>query len=190
MEKSTIKSLNLVIKKKSQRLIVNFTQTRVGPNRQLWNDQNRKNSDQRLSRALENIFEQLQPHLLYATELAGPEIKLGKEIDERKFFDEFEFKEIPLFQGLQITSIEFIGNESIDSVKLKGYRETQLTNKPFKVPLQTGVINLDRAADNHYPLVHILIEQIDDLETCVQNWLQGETSDAPVIADEDNGKVF
>lgn len=180
-EQKHIKSLVLTTKRKKQLLTVNYSQSEVGPKRQIWSPKFSKTSDQRLSQALENLFIMLQPHLLYANELAGTNIKLGKEIDDRKFFDEFEFLDIELFKGLQITRVEFIGNDAVDSVKLWGYRETQNRNKQFKVKLETGVINLSREEDNHYQLVHILADQVDDLQTSVQNWLSGETSDAPIV---------
>ena len=130
-----------------------------------------------MSRSLSDVLEKLEPHLLYSTELCDTSIILGKDIDAKKFFDNFEFREEERFRGLKVTGIDFIGNNDvIDSVKLKGYRETQLTDKGFKVKFETPVINLDRAAENHYPLVHLLDEQINDLHTALLAWHQkGET---------------
>jgi len=169
----------LSTKKDNEFLKVQYKKSEVSPKRSaaIWNAEYTKKSDQPLSGALSNMFDMLTPHLLYATELTGMDIKLDKEIDAKKWFKEMRYHSEERFEGLQITEVHFFGKDSIDKIKLKGYRETQHSEKGFKVKLETDWIDFDRAAENHYPLLFILIEQIDDLETSAVAWLEkGETN--------------
>lgn len=167
-----IKSIKITTKKKREFLTVKYGQDEYSKDKQQFDAGYQKISDQPMSRALSDVLDKLQPHLLYATELCSKEIILDEKIDARKWFNDFAFNEEERFQGLKVTQVDFIGNNGdIDSVKLYGYRETQETEKGFKVPLQTQVINLDRAADNHYKLVVILEEQIEDLHASIKSWL-------------------
>jgi len=172
-----INKVTITTKKKRDYIAIEFDNILVSPDKQMFDEKYIKKSNQLMSRSLSDVLEKLEPHLLYSTELCDTSIILGKDIDAKKFFDNFEFRAEERFQGLKVTGIEFIGNNDvIDSVKLKGYRETQLTDKGFKVKFETPVINLDRAAENHYPLVHLLDEQINDLHTALLAWHQkGET---------------
>lgn len=172
-----IKSIKIQMKKKREYLSVSYGDAEYSKDKQQFDADYKKVSDQPMSRSLSDVLDKLEPHLLYATELCSKEIILDEKIDARKWFNEFKFNEEERFQGLQITQVDFIGNNGdIDSVKLYGYRETQETDKGFKVPLQTQVINLDRTADNHYKLVVILEEQITALYEAVEAWLlKGET---------------
>lgn len=176
-EKATIVKLKLNAKKET--LTVGFQKTEVMKKGRIFDTEWTKTSNQPMSMALHNIFRSLQPHLLYANELAGVDIKLDQELDARSFFNDFKFEEVQLFKGLQVTAVDFIRNDSvIDGVIITGYRETQLTDKGFKVPLTTGPIMFERSSPNKYPLLFVLEEQIDDLETCSTNWLEkGDTND-------------
>lgn len=168
-----INKVSIATKKKRDYLKVEFAKVEIGKEQQMFDAKFTKQSNQPASRKLSDALEKLCPHLLYATELCTTEIILDDKIDARKWFDEFKFHEEERFQGLKITGIEFIGNNDvIDSVKLYGYRETQLTDKGFKVPLETQVINLDRTAENHYPLVVILEEQIQAVHDGLEAWYE------------------
>lgn len=172
-----IDKLQVTTKKKRDYIKLSFGKVEVSKEKQMFDARFTKQSDQPMSRALSDALDKLAPHLLYATELCTTEIILDEKLDARKWFDEFQFNEEERFQGLKITGVEFIGNNDVvDSVKLSGYRETQLTEKGFKVPLETQVINLDRTAETHYALVVILEEQIEALHEALIGWLEkGET---------------
>ena len=125
-----------------------------------------------------SAWEKLSPHLLYASELCNTEIILDETIDERKWFNEGKFLDEERFQGLEVTTAEFItGKEGIlEGVKLWGHRTTQLTEKPFKAPLETPVISLARGMDNGYKLVVVFDEQIQDVLDGLVRWHEhGET---------------
>lgn len=184
-DQAHLSKLTLKVGRKVSTLTVAFKKAEMSRHNDVWNTEQSKKSDQRLSRALDNLFITLQPHLLYASELHGIDIKLDEELDVKRWFNDFEFENEDAFQGLQVTSVEFIGNGNIDGVKLKGYRTTQLTDKPFKVPLETGVISFDRANENRYKLLFILIPQIEELEQATLAWLErGDTSPVPNAAEE------
>lgn len=172
-----ITKVTITKKKQQEWMKVFYDKPEYSKDKQQFDTTWTKNSNQPMSRKLSNSLEKLIPHLLWATELTSREIILDENIDERKFFNEFEFHEEERFNGVVIERIDFIGTEQvIESVKLYGYRETQLTEKAFKVKLETPVINLDRAAENHYALVVILDEQISDLMEDIKGWLvEGET---------------
>lgn len=169
--------VTVITKKKKQYLKVEFNKAEVSKDKQIWDAKFVKQSDQLMSRLLSDSFEKLEPHLMYASEMADTSIMLDETIDAKKWFDEFKHREEERFQGVVVTSVDFIGNNDvIESVKLYGYRETQTTDKPFKVKFETPVINLDRAAENHYPLVHLLDEHVSDLSAGILAWLEkGET---------------
>lgn len=174
---ATISSIKLNVKK--ERLTVNFERNEVGKKGQPYHTKNQKDSDQPMSMALQNLFRAIRPHLLYANELAGDSIKLGEDLNELKFFNNFEFEEIELFHGLQVTEIIFTRNDGvIDAVEIKGYRETQFTDKPYQVKLSTGPVSYDKSSVNKYKLLHVLEEHMGDIETAVGRWLEkGETAD-------------
>lgn len=184
-EKKHISKLTYNVKK--ERLSVTYKSLKVAKGGRIFSEEHTHDSDQPLHRSLDNILKALRPHLLYATELAGENIKLDEELDAKKWFNNFEFEEEKLFQGLQVTSVEFIGNEAIDGIRIKGYRETQNTDKPQQVKLDTFPIMFE-GLDNPYPLQFIVEEQADDLETCVQNWLKGDTSVEQAPANQHSAK--
>ena len=172
-----INKVSITTKKKRDYIKLELDKVEVSKDKQLFDVHWTKKSNQLMSRKLSDLMEKLEPHLLWATELTDRTIITDEKIDARKFFNEFKFRDEERFQGLKVTGIDFIGNNDvIESVKLYGYRETQLTDVGFKVPIPTPVINLDRTAENHYPLVVILEEQILDLHAELLLYLEkGET---------------
>lgn len=136
-----------------------------------------KKSTQPMNASLDKAWSMLTPHLMYGSELVDTSIILDESIDERKWFEKLGWNEEERFQGVVVEELEFIGNNDIiEAVKIKGYRETQLTEKPFKVKIETPVINFDRAAENSYPLLVILEEQVDAINEGLKSWyIHGET---------------
>lgn len=131
-----------------------------------------KESNQFLSVDLDNAFRRLIPHLMFASELIDDSIKLDRDMDYPTWFKEHHYEDDNRFHNVVITEVEFIGTEALDAVKLHGYKATSRTDKEFKVKIETPVINLDRVAENRYPLVAILDEQINDLELELTEWLE------------------
>lgn len=131
-----------------------------------------KESNQFLSVDLDNAFKRLIPHLMFASELIDDSIKLDRDMDYPLWFSDHHFQDDSRFDNVVITEVEFIGTEALDAVKLRGYKATSRTDKEFKVKIETPVINLDRVAENRYPLVAILDDQINDLQLELTEWLE------------------
>lgn len=159
-------------KKKNSLMEVRFNKTSVGMGGNQLKDAWSRKSNQLMSKDLNNCIERLIPHLMFASELADRSLKLDKDMDYNRWFEEFLFTEDKRFDGVVITSVQFIGKDTLDAVKLYGYKETEFTDKPFKVKIETPVISLVRTNENSYPLVAILDTQIDTLQHEIEEWLE------------------
>lgn len=163
-------------KKNKSFMQVNFNKKAGNMTGQQWNDQWSRKSDQLMSKDLSDAIDCLKPHLMFASELIDDSIDLDQNMDYEKWFSEGHYNDDERFNNLTITGIQFFGTEALDAVKLFGYRETEKTDKPFKVKIETPVINLDRVKENHYALVSIIDTQIDTLQEKIEGWLEkGET---------------
>lgn len=170
-------------KKNKSFMQVNFNKKAVGLTGQPFSDNWSRKSDQLMSRDLDNAINRLIPHLLYASELADDSINLDGNMDYETWFKNFHYNDDERFNNVVITGVQFFGTEALDAVKLFGYKETERTAKPFKVKIETPVINLDRVAENSYPLVAILDDQINDLQLEIDEWLErGKTATQGEIA--------
>lgn len=167
--------IQLVHKKKKTLVKVFYNQHEVSKEGNGFDVEYTKKTNQYMSRSLDEAFQVFKPHLLFGSELAGTEINLDENMDYQKWFSEGHWDADSRFDGVEITEVQFIGNEVLDSVKIKGYRRTQLTTKPFDVKIETPVINLDRVAENHYALVTLLDEHADILLQEIEKYLAGET---------------
>lgn len=172
-----INKVRVTRKKQKDYITVEYDKAEVSKEKQIFDARFKKTSDQPMSRLLSDGFDKLCGHLMFASELIDHSIKLDSTLDGEKWFNELKHHEDERFNGVVVTGVDFIGNDDvIDSVKLYGYRETQLTEKPFKVKIETPVINLDRTAENAYPLTSLLDDHINDLHTSILAWRdKGET---------------
>lgn len=173
-----LKISQIDIKKRGKKSLVKVTYNEKEANKE-GNDFDTvktKQSNQYLSRDLDNAISRLKPHLGFASEMADSSIKLNDEMDYEKWWDEHEYLDDERFAYLEITKIQFVGTEALDAVKIFGYRATQLTDKEFKVKFETPVVNLDRVAENRYALVHLLSDHCEDLLVEIDAWLsKGKT---------------
>jgi len=170
------KKITITTKRKRQFVKVIFFKDEVGIEGQVFSAKLTKETNQMLSKSLGTAISGLIPHLLYSTNLTDSSIKLDANMDYPKWFREGHYADDKRFDNMAVTSIEFIGKEGLDAVKIFGYKETEWTDKPFKVKLETPVINLDRVPENHYALVAILDEQIDDIIKGIEDFLEkGDT---------------
>lgn len=168
----------LTKKNKQQYLKVVFAKDEVSRDGQIFDARYVKESNQKLSKELSVSFQTLTPHLLFASKLADSGIKLNKDMDYPKWFKEDHWKDDERFEDVFITGVEFFGNDTLESVKLFGYKEIDWTDsdRPFKVKIETPVLHLDRSEQNRYPLVVQLDEQVQSLVSDVDAWLEkGET---------------
>lgn len=167
--------IQLTHKKNKTLVKVFYSQTEVtlaGDNHE---NEYTKKTDQFMSKSLQHCVDVFKPHLLFASELAGDKINLDENMDYMKWFNESNWEQDERFQGVEITEVQFIGSDTLDSVKIKGYRETQNTEKPFKVNIETPVINLARDSEYAYAMVTILDEQADSLLIELEEYVKGKT---------------
>lgn len=158
-------------KRKGKVLIkVTYNEDEVSRFENVWDTKKTKESNQYASVSLNKAIDNMIVHLMYGSELISPEIKLNKDLDYPLWFKDQHFKDDERFSFIEITKVQFFGNEKADSIKIFGYRETQLTDKAFKVNIETPVINLDKSSENYYKLVTILSDQVDDLQTELEHW--------------------
>lgn len=168
--------LTLIRKRKKTLIKVVYNQSEANSQGNNFDVKWVKESNQYLSKELDDAITRLTPHLLFASELIDESIKLNRDMDYETWFKDFHFQDDARFDNVVITEIEFIGTEALDAVKLKGYKGTSKTDKEFKVKIETPVINLDRVKENRYALTSILDEQIDDVQLKLTGWLErGET---------------
>lgn len=168
--------LTITQKRKKDYLRVTYNLVEVSKDRQTFDANYIKTSNQPMTRELSDAIKKLIPHLMYGSELVDSTMKLKDNLDYEAFFNKFHFQDDERFDGVEVTGVQFYGKESLDSIKIFGYKETQLTAKPFKVKIETPVINLDRMEENRYALCALLCDHVDDLETLLDNWLtKGDT---------------
>jgi len=108
-------------------------------------------------------LEKLTPHLLIAMELADPTYTLiDKDYPmDKKYFDSWEWKEDPRFEGLTVTGILVVGKEAVDGIYLLGTKETSLGGIS---KLKTPLISLVKEVESeNYPLQLIIDAQIETL---------------------------
>lgn len=130
-------------------------------------------------------FDRVTPHLGIVAGYADHNYPLiNKEmIMDKKYFDDFEWSGDKRFQGLVLTGLRFKGTGSFpDSVSFVGYKECSFGGvTPLKTPyidLLYGPAEKDGNGENefeeekepaapkkNYPLVHLLITQIQTVIT-------------------------
>lgn len=160
---------------KQHKISVRYNATEVGEHG-TWSPKWTKESNQFLSADLDNCIQKVIPHILFAAEYISEELSLDGELNYGKWFNEHQYLDDKRFTGVEITKIQFYGKEALDSVKFWGHKTTQRTDKPFKSPLETPVIQLNKNSENYYPLVVILEQQMDDLQLALEEWLnKGKT---------------
>lgn len=178
MEKQKITKVEVTRKNKKNYVKLFVKQVVVNKEFVQFSEENTKKSDQPMNRELASAWERLGPHLMYGSEMCDTTILLDESIDERKWFNEAKFLDEERFQGVECTRVEFVtGAEGVlEGVKLYGHRTTQLTEKPFKAPLETPVLSLARGLTNGYKLVVVLDEHIQDVLDGLVRWHEhGET---------------
>ncbi len=168
-----LKFTELKIKKrgKQHKIAAKWVSTEVGANG-TWTPTWTKESNQFLSADLNNCIERIIPHILFGAEYISDEINLDDKLDYKKWFNEHQYLDDERFTGVEVTKIQFIGNEVLDAVKIWGHKITQRTEKPFKAPLETPVLSLQRGGDYQYPLVTLLDEHMDNLLGALDEWLE------------------
>jgi hypothetical protein len=169
--------VELKVKKrgKNHRVTAKFITTETGKHG-LWTPTWTKESNQFLSKDLDNCISKMIPHILFGGEYISEEISLDAELNYPKWFEEHLYLDDQRFTGVEITKIQFYGKDAVDSIKIWGYKETQRTEKAFKAPLETPVIHLSKEVAGYYPLVTILDEQVTNLIAALDGWLtKGET---------------
>lgn len=168
-----LKFTELKIKKrgKQHKIAAKWVSTEVGANG-TWTPTWTKESNQFLSADLNNCIERCIPHIMFGGEYISEEISLDGKLDYAKWFNKHEYQDDERFTGVEVTKIQFIGNEALDSVKIWGHKITQRTEKPFKTPLETPVLSLMRGGDHQYPLVTLLDEHMNNLLLALDDWLE------------------
>lgn len=162
-------------KKKKTLVKVFYNETEVSLEGNHFNVENTKKTDQYMSNALSKCVDMFKPHLMFASELAGDKINLDGTLDYQGWFSKGEWEKDTRFQGVEITEIQFIGNDVLDSVKIKGYRATQETEKEFKVNIETPVVNLARESEFAYAMVVLLDEHANNLLLELDEFIKGKT---------------
>lgn len=158
-------------KKKQDLMTVKYNRKAVLKDGTPFKERTATERDLPMHRELQYAIEALVPHLLWSTELIDEKINLDAKMDYEKWFSESLYAEDSRFNNVTITGITFYGTEALDAVKLHGFKETIKTAKPFRVKIESPVINLDRVAENQYALVKILDEQIDTVLIEIEKWL-------------------
>lgn len=167
--------IQLTHKKKKTLVKIFYNQTEVSLAGDQTTAEYTKKTNQYMSKALDEAVKVFKPHLLFGSELAGTYIKLDENLDYQKWFKTGKWEDDERFDGVQVTEIIFIGNDVLDAVHIKGYRTKQRSAKPFNVKIETGVLNLDRVAEQHYPLVVLLDEHCNTLLFEIEEYLKGKT---------------
>jgi len=156
------KSIDVKKKGAKHTIKVVYNKDEVSKDRDVWNAEYSKKTNQYLSVALQASLDGLIPHLLWSTELISDELVLDGELNYPKYFREHEFRKDERFDGVEISKIVFFGKEKLDAVKLYGFKRTTKVSRGFNVKIETPQINLDRESQD-YALLTILDEQMHDL---------------------------
>jgi len=130
----------------------------------------RVTSDLQPHKDFRNALERMTPHLLIACGLAEPEYGLidKKFPIDQEWFDKWEWKDDPRFQGVTVTGVHVIGKDSPDGIKLLGTKETP---QGGVTALKTPLISLLKNADGwNYPLLDLIDVQFDTLLTEAQEY--------------------
>ena len=181
MEK-LIKKLTITQKRKKPYLEVKWKQTEVSKDRQTFDANYTKDSDQPMSSKLSHAVDNFIVHLLHASEMIDGKLDL-KDVDFDKYVNGHYFKDDDRYKHIYITSLEFSGKQDCDGLVIKGYRETQLTRKAKKVKFETGVIDLNRELENPYALSGNLCDCVDDLVDLIMAWKdEMETTPNPQLS--------
>ena len=157
--------------RKDKSVKVVFKQQEVGKEGMdsMYNTQVDKKTDQVAHKDLQYAFARLAPHILFYTELIGPEIAIPADMEPVDFFNKFNYEDDLRFKGLEVTGIETIGKNSIDGIRIKGTKENKFGDI---TPIKTTTIFLDRSPDNskRYELVVLLSAQLETLITELESY--------------------
>ncbi len=166
------KKIEVTVKSKKQFVKVDFSKVETNKDKQYFNTEWSKKSDQPINKDLSNAFDKLIPHLMFGTTLADKSIDLDENMDYQKWFDEHHYADDERFDGVVVTKVHFFGNNNVESVKLFGHKLIEEFGKPFKVKIETPVLALDRHAENKYPLVVELEAVANDIQVLTKKWLE------------------
>ena len=166
------KQIEVTVKSKKQFMKVAFSKVETNREKQMFNTEWSKKSDQPLTKDLSNAIDKLIPHLMFGTTLADESIDLDENMDYQKWFDGHHYNDDSRFDGVVVNKVAFFGNNNVESVKLYGFKLIEEFGKPFKVKIETPVIALDRHADNRYPLVVELEAVANDIQVLTKEWLE------------------
>ena len=169
------KQIEVTAKGKKQFMKVAFSKVETNREKQMFNTEWSKKSDQPLTKDLSNAIDKLIPHLMFGTTLADSSINLDENMDYPKWFAEHHYNDDERFDGVVVNKVAFYGNNNVESVKLYGYKLIEEFGKPFKVKIETPVIALDRHAENKFPLVVNLEEMCNDIQVLAKAWMEGAT---------------
>lgn len=167
--------IQLTHKKKKTLVKVFYNETEVSMAGNKHEVEVTKKTDQFMSKSLQHCVDVFKPHIMFASEMAGDKINLDGNMDYPKWFSTNAWGDDERFHGVEITEIQFIGNEILDGVKIKGYRATQKTEKEFKVAFETPVITLARESEYAYALTTLLDEHSHNLLIEIDEFLKGKT---------------
>ena len=176
------KKIEITVKSKKQFVKAEYSAVEQNKERQMFNADWSKKSDQPINRDLSNAWDRLIPMLMYGTTLVDHTINLDESMDYDKYFREFEYNNDERFDGVNVTKAVFGGNNNVESVKLYGYKLIEEFGKPFKVKFETPVIALDRHAENKFPLVVNLEEMCNDVQVLTKEWMAGATLSKAEVA--------
>lgn len=166
--------INFTTKRNKDYCTVEYNDTETsGKGQEYFNVVNTKKTDQPITKELSDVRMRMEAHLMFASELVDNAINLDENMDYDKYFLNHEHQNDNRFDGVEVTSIEFVANKAGDlaGVKITGKKITQCTDKPFANVIKTPVINLNKESDNYYRLVTILDAQVHDLILAIDNFI-------------------
>jgi len=174
---------------KKDKLKIKFQQTartgRQGIN-EPYSSVSTDNPDLEVHRHLKDALFRLVPHTMFSTGFADHKVAIPTSIDDKKWFDDGHFEDDERFSSIEVTGVEFIGKTAIDGIKIHAVKKNDKEeNTKFKTP----VIYLDRNVEGAYPLVAILIAQIETLIFEIDAYMEGKNANSNQLSLWDNMKV-
>jgi len=133
----------------------------------------KKTSDKVVHRHLSNAFSRFIPHLLFQTELVDHKVAIPESLSAEEWFTGLHFDDDDRFEGVQVTRIDTFGKDSIEGIRIIGYKEN---SKGDICPLKSGVIYFDREDPEHYALNHLVQASLETLEFECEEWEKGKNA--------------
>lgn len=168
------KSIKFINKRKVDYCLVEYLDTETSKDREVYDVTYTKKSNQPINKELDDCRMRMEAHLMFASEFVDNTINLDENMDYEKYFKEFAHQKDERFNGVEVSKIDFVYDKSnaLSGVKIYGKKITQCTDKPFTNDIKTPVINLNKESDNYYRLVVILDEQVQELISAIDSWLE------------------